>query len=1020
MQSFDLKSYKRLNNIIGWIVFAIASVVYLLSMEPTGSFWDCGEFIASGYKLEVGHPPGAPFFMLLVRFFTMFAPSTNLVAVFANSLSALASGFTILFLFWSITHLTRKIYNTLNYNLSQVVLIISSGLVGALAYTFSDTFWFSAVEGEVYATSSLFTAMVFWAILKWEDSADTPFANRWIILIAYLMGISIGVHLLNLLAIPAIVLVYYFKKYEVTKWGVVKALLLSAIILLTVMYGLISGFVIFASKIELLFVNSFGLPYNSGVLFYIFSIIALLIIGIRYTYKKKKALLNTVLLAITVLLIGYGSYAVILIRASAKPPMNQNDPDNMFSLLYYLNREQYGDRPLLYGQSFNAPVIDRKEGSPYYIPKDGKYIVAYTKYSYKFDDRFMNVFPRMYSSESQHVSAYKQWTNYSGIPISVRDEQGKAQVRYVPKLSDQIEFFIRYQVGHMYLRYFMWNFVGRQNDLQGHGDVLKGNWISGIPVIDNTRLGDQGKLPGYLKDNKARNRYYFLPLLLGLAGLVYHYTRRQKDFWVVTLLFIMTGVAIVVYLNQTPYQPRERDYAYAGSFYAFAIWIGLGTVALYELVKKIIDHYLAAAVTATVCILVVPGIMAAENWDDHDRSERYTSVDFGYNMLIGCPSNAILFTYGDNDTFPLWYNQEVEGVRTDVRVSNLSYLRGDWYIDQMKRKAYESDPLPVSMTHDKYYSGKREVVLVADRIRGAIPLDQAIDFILGDLDGSQITSPFNPSEKICFLPSTRIYMPIDKQQVMKTGTVKSDKINQVVDTMAWKVNNSMILKEGLFVLDLLSTNKWNRPIYFGTTVSNESFQNLEQYFQMEGLIYRVVPIAVTQQESRFSYGQVDSETMYDNLMNKYRFRSIADPDIYLDENNSRIISNYRNIFGRLAQRLIDEGKKDKAQEVVDRCMEMIPGEKVPFNFYGLDLIEAYYKVGAVEKAVESSRLMMTQSVDLLNFSKDLPDSKATGLKNEIQMNLAYIQDLTRMASYYEKGEHFKELEQVFTQLVKKE
>jgi hypothetical protein len=720
MQNFDLKSFKRFNNIFGWVAFAIAAIVYLLSMEPTGSFWDCGEFIASGYKLEVGHPPGAPLFMLLVRFFTMFAPSTTMVPIFANALSALASAFTILFLFWSITHLARKaISNGANdFSLTRLILILSAGFVGAMAYTFSDTFWFSAVEGEVYATSSLFTALVFWAILKWEDEADRPYANRWLILIAYMMGLSIGIHLLNLLAIPAIVLVYYFRKYEVTRWGLVAALAISGILLITVLYGVIHGFVIFASKFELLFVNGFGLPYSSGVLFYALLVIVLLIAGLRYTYRRGKVLLNTILLGLTVILVGYSSYAAIVIRSSANPPMDQNSPDNMFSLLYYLNREQYGDRPLLYGQTFNAPAIDRKQGKATYIPKDGKYVVSSRKLSYVYDERFETLFPRMFSSEPQHVNAYKAWTNYTGRPVRVPGQDGNPQTLYVPTFGENLKFFFRYQVGFMYLRYFMWNFAGRQNDLQGHGDVLKGNWISGIPFIDNARLGPQDKLPSVLRSNKARNRYFMLPLLLGLAGLAFHYYRRSKDFWVVTALFVLTGFAIVVYLNQTPYQPRERDYAYAGSFYAFAIWVGLGVLALYELVRKAIDHPVAAAGTGVVCTLLVPVVMGVENWDDHDRSNRYISVDFGYNMLIGCKPNSILFTYGDNDTFPLWYNQEVEGVRTDVRVSNLSYLRGDWYIDQMKRKAYESDPLPLKMTHDKYHSGNRDVVLVADGLRG--------------------------------------------------------------------------------------------------------------------------------------------------------------------------------------------------------------------------------------------------------------------------------------------------------------
>lgn len=1018
MQTFDSKSFRNINNIFGWLAFGISAIVYLLTIEPTASFWDCGEFISSGFKLEVGHPPGSPIFMILIRFFTMFAPSKELIPVFANAMSALASAFTIMFLFWTITHLSRKVVNNSNesYSISQLILIIATGLIGSLAYTFSDTFWFSAVEGEVYASSSLFTALVFWAILKWENVADKPYANRWIILIAYLMGLSIGVHLLNLLAIPAIVLVYYFKKYEVTKWGIIKALLMGVLLLFASLAFVIKGYVVVASKFELIFVNGFGLPYNSGVLFYLALITGLLIYGIYYTYKKGKVIANTILLGLTVMLMGYSSYAVTVIRSSANPPMDQNNPDNMFSLLYYLNREQYGDSPLIYGQSFNAPVIGTEEGAPQYIPKDGKYIIASRKTNYLFDDRFMSVFPRMYSNEANHVSGYKQWTNYTGIPVQLTNNDGKTETRYIPKLTDNIKFFWRYQFGFMYWRYFMWNFAGRQNDIQGDGNVLKGNWISGIPIVDNARLGPQDKLPAVYKANKARNRYYLLPLLLGIAGLVYQYRRTQKDFWVVTLLFVLTGIAIVVYLNQKPFEPRERDYAYAGSFYAFCIWIGLGVLALYELFRKGLNEKLAAIGSGAVC-MVVPIILCNQNWDDHNRSGRYTSVDFGYNMLIGCAPNAILFTYGDNDTFPLWYNQEVEGVRTDVRVSNLNYLRGDWYIDQMKRKAYGSDPLPLTMTHDKYYSGKRDVVLVIDKIKGAIDLNQTIPFILSDHEMSQVPSPFKENEKVCYIPSKTLFLPIDKEKVIKTGTVRAEKAKEIVDTMVWKANDNMIIKEGLVILDLLSTNKWERPIYMGTTVSSDSYQNLERYFQLEGMMYRVAPIESTQSE--FGYGNVDTKVMYDNLMNKYRFRSIANPKVYFDENNNRIVSNYRNIFARLANGLIEEGKIDSAVKVLDRCMEVIPPKTVPFNYLCLALVEGYYKANKIDKAVSYSKIMLDNSSDQIRYVLSLPEKDKRLLHNEIQMSMAIIQDLYRMANIYEKGKHKEEIERTFSTFASK-
>ncbi|MFP4019559.1 MAG: DUF2723 domain-containing protein, partial [Bacteroidales bacterium] len=663
------RNYKFLNIITGWGVFLIALIVYLLTIEPTASFWDCGEFIASAYKLEVGHPPGAPLFMLLGRFFTIFAGGPENAAKMVNTLSATASAFTILFLFWSITHLVirmmNKKYDELNF--PEILAVLGSGLVGALAYTFSDTFWFSAVEAEVYATSSLFTAIVFWAILKWENESDKRKSQRWIILIAYLLGLSIGVHLLNLLAIPAIVFVYYFKKYEPSFKGLVEAVLLSLIILAAVMYGIIPGVPYLASRVELLFVNTAGLPFNSGLFFFIFLLACLVIWGIYYTHKKRKYVLNTIFLSFAVILIGYSSYATILIRSSANPPMDQNNPENIFNLIRYLNRDQYGDRPLFYGHYYNAPVTDREQGKPVYAREDGKYVVVDYTTKLKYDSRFTGLFPRMYSNESQHVKDYESWVDIKGKQLRVNNNQGKTEQRTVPSVGSNLAFFFKYQVGHMYFRYFMWNFSGRQNDIQGHGNVRDGNWITGISSFDNKRLGDQHLLPDNLKENPARNTYYMLPFLLGLLGFFYHSKKDPKNFFVILMLFIFTGIAIVYYLNQTPHQPRERDYAYAGSFYAFSIWIGFSVVAVFYSLKKILKP-LYAVLLAIFGLLFVPGLMAFENWDDHDRSGRYTTRDFAANYLNSCRPHAILFTNGDNDTFPLWYAQEVEGIRTDVRV----------------------------------------------------------------------------------------------------------------------------------------------------------------------------------------------------------------------------------------------------------------------------------------------------------------------------------------------------------------
>lgn len=1013
MNPLNNNKFKLINSISGWVVCAIASIVYLLTIEPSASFWDCGEFIVSGNRLEVGHPCGAPMFMLMVRFFTMFSPSTELVPIFANALSALASGFTILFLFWSITHLARKIVigSDNQFSLKQIILIVASGVIGALVYTFSDTFWFSAVEGEVYATSSLFTALVFWAILKWEDCADEPFANRWLIFIAYLMGLSIGVHLLNLLAIPAIVLVFYFKKYPFTFKGLCISLVLSAAMLLIVMYGIIQGLVIFASKFELLFVNGFGMPLMSGVVFFCAVIIALLVWGLLATYRRRKVVLNTVILALTVILIGYSSYAVIVLRSTANPPMNQNGPDNMFSLLSYLNREQYGDRPLMYGQSFSAQAIDRVPVSTQYAPNNGRYVEVRKKYKLKYDSQFEMIFPRMYSDiDKRHVEAYKEWSNFKGKPVRTVGNDGKNTLVYTPTFGENLTFFFRYQLGFMYFRYFMWNFAGRQNDIQGHGNCLNGNWISGLGFIDNARLGTQDSIPDLYRNNKGRNVYFMLPLLLGLAGLIHQLCKRKFDFWVVMALFFMTGIAIVMYLNQTPYQPRERDYAYAGSFYAFSIWIGLGVLALFNLAKRVKDNAAVAAGVGAVC-LFVPLQMAGQNWDDHDRSHSYIPVDFGYNMLIGCKPNAVIFTYGDNDTFPLWYNQEVEGVRTDVRVSNLNYLQGDWYIKQMQQKSYESEPLPLKTTYEKYFSSKRDVVLVNNRIKTPINLVQAIDFILSDDPAAELRSPFEHNAKVNYFPSSEVFLPIDRNQVAATGAVDSSELDRVVDAMQWKIKKTMFPKNGQVIYDLLATSNWERPIYYGTTVNSDLFYDLEKFFDLEGLMYRIVPINV---RNSWGLGSVNTSQMYTNLMEKYRFREVNNPKLYADENKCRILSSYRVLFSRLANALIDEGENVKAVEVLDRCVDVIPQTLVSHDYSSLSLVEAYYRAGNEKEAVSISQSMLNKSSQILSYIFDeLDNSQKNKLSNEMQINMVLIQNLYRMARTYENGEHAQFAKQQF-------
>jgi hypothetical protein len=720
-----MKNFRFYNLLTGWIVFLIAVITYLLTVEPTSSFWDCGEFIATAYKLEVGHPPGAPFFMILGRFFTLFAGGNRLaVAATVNFISVLSSAFTILFLFWTITHLVRKIYgNNKSYNLSELITILGAGALGSLAYTFSDTFWFSAVEAEVYALSSLFTAVVFWAMLKWENIADEPYANRWIILIAFLMGISIGTHLLNLLAIPALVFIYYLRKYKFSVKGFLASIAVSLLILGIILVIVIPGIPYFASRFELLFVNGLNLPYFTGVVFFIALLFGLIIFGIYYTRKKMNAFWNTLLLAFFVVVIGYSSYAVIVIRSSANTPLDESNPETVFSLVSYLNREQYGDRPLFHGAYFNARPESIEDGKPTYYKGDDGYDEVNKDRKYVYDSAMEGVFPRMWSGQEKHVSEYIYWgklkesqlynvkTDANGKPVVGR--MGEMQFdrgapKQKPTFSQNIRFFVKYQVGYMYLRYFMWNFAGRQNDLQGHGELHKGNWISGVNFIDEARLGPQDELPPSIKNNKAYNRYYMLPLLIGLVGMIFHFRRKLDDSWVVALLFILTGLAIVVYLNQYPLQPRERDYAYAGSYYAFSIWIGLGLVAIVEALRKKIKSVVIPIVVVFASLVLVPGIMAMENWDDHDRSGRTSTRAFAMNYLNSCDENAIIFTNGDNDTFPLWYVQEVEGYRTDVRVVNLSYLTADWYIEQMMYKFYDSDPLPLSMNNKQYRQGSRD------------------------------------------------------------------------------------------------------------------------------------------------------------------------------------------------------------------------------------------------------------------------------------------------------------------------
>lgn len=1030
--------YKKLNNLVGWAVFAIATLTYVLGIEPTSSFWDCGEFITSAYKLQVGHPPGAPLFMLIARMFAIFFP-IEYVAAAVNLMSALCSSFTILFLFWSITALLKKLQLRRDkvIDAGNMWAIMVGGAIGALAYTFSDSFWFSAEEGEVYAMSSLFTAVVFWAILKYDEVANKPHATRWLVLIAYLMGLSIGVHLLNLLVIPSIAFVYYYRNFEVSRKGVIYTFLISVVILGIFQSIIIPGSVKLATKFELLFVNVMGLPFHTGLFIFLLLIGGGIAAGLIYTKKKELPLWNTVLICIGVVLLGYSTYATIMIRSNANPPMDENNPEDVFSLLSYLNREQYGDRPLLYGQYWMAPLDPanpRKDGSPVYMKgytvvengrdvrtyatnydaqqyieaNPGKSIEVKTEYiitddkkqsEYNYDPKFSSIFPRMYSPQDNHISQYKKWSNFKGKAVRTTDNSGQQTIINKPTFGENLRFFFTYQVDWMYWRYFMWNFSGRQNDIQGHGNHTDGNYLTGIDFIDEQRLGNQAELAESFAENKGYNKYFLLPFLLGLIGLIFHLFRDIKGWSVVMLLFLTTGLAIVVYLNQYPLQPRERDYAYVGSFYAFAMWIGFGAYALYQMareanmaiLKKLAvptlgsgvflylaelisggDHSLSysvlymgvvglalvalftalgksvknpvqQAIFALIVCLPVPILMAAQGWDDHSRAKRETAVAFAKNYLDSCEKNAILFTNGDNDTFPLWYVQEVEGYRTDVRIVNLSLLNTDWYVDQMRRKAYDSEPVPFSLEEYQYRQGTRDIVFIDNTKNKAnvyVDVDRVIDFVSNDRNvvGTQ------GGEQVHYIPTKYFSISVDKEDVLKKGVVSIADTADIVDEVRWTINKRYLLKAQLMLLDLLATNDWERPIYFAVTTGSDAYLGLQDYFQLEGLTYRLVPIKTKNPNPNVS-GRIAADIMYDNLMNKFTWGNMDTEEIYMDENNLRMTTNLRLQFSNLAEEFIMAGNNEKAKAILDKAIEVMPERNVPYNRIMVPIMESYYQVG---------------------------------------------------------------------------
>ena len=1095
-----MKQFRLVDNVLGWLAFFIAAFVYCSTIEPTASFWDCPEFITTGYKLEIGHPPGAPFFMLTANLFSQFASKPSQVAMMVNMMSALLSATCILFLFWSITHLVRRLLidKWEEMTLSKMIMIEASGLVGALIYTFSDTFWFSAVEGEVYAYSSAFTAVVFWLILKWEDQADEPHSDRWLVLIAYMTGLSVGVHLLNLLCVPAIGLVYYYRRFpNANLKGSLIALGVSVVILAAVLYGVVPGIITVGGWFELFFVNTLGMPFNTGEIIYIILLVATVIWAVYETQTQKHSLTvqnvafllavgmlgipfygwgwtafiigivvlaalwfvlkmtreklplisarakNTTLLCMLMLMIGYSTYALIVIRSSANPPMDQNSPEDIFTLGDYLGREQYGNRPLFYGPAYTSQVALTVEGNmcrpvmskgkPVYQRKEkatadekDSYFIVRTKDEYKYAQNML--FPRMY--DAAHAGAYESWMGgVDGTEVPY-DRCGEPMMIKVPSQLENIRFFLSYQCNFMYWRYFMWNFAGRQNDIQGNGELEHGNWITGFSFIDDARLGNQNMLPDDLKENKGHNVFYCMPLILGLLGLFWQawYTRKRKvgekliddpigirQFWVVFFLFFMTGLAIVVYLNQTPMQPRERDYAYAGSFYAFAIWCGMGVAAIIDWLNRKMkkENLILAGLVSLVCLLV-PIQMASQTWDDHDRSGRYCCRDFGQNYLMTLQEsgNPIIFTNGDNDTFPLWYNQDTESVRTDARVCNLSYLQTDWYIDQMRRPAYDSPSVPITWSRLEYCAGTNEYVSVDPSLKQQVlqlykeqPMEAAAQFGEEPFELKNILKNWvrTKNSELHVIPTDTVYVTIDKEAVRKSGMMMA--ADSIPDRMVISLKGKSALYKGdLMMLEMIAQCNWTRPIYVATTVGSDNYMNLGEHFVQEGLANRITPFRTHYTNERGDLvpmegtKQFDTEKTYDNMMNKYKYGGIDKPGIYLDETVMRMCYTHRRLMSMLAVNLLDEGKTDKVKAVLAKAEKEIPAYNVPHDYQSgsLDLARAYAGTDQNKKAQELIDALWKKSSQYIQWYCSLDGTRFASSQRECMINLYIMNQLLNL------------------------
>ncbi len=1061
-----MKQFRLVDQIVGWLVFAVAAFTYCSTIEPTASFWDCSEFITTAYKLEVGHPPGAPFFMLTANFFSLFTDDPSRVAMMVNLMSALFSAACILFLFWSITHLARKLLcpDGIVDSVANLILIMGCGVVGALAYTWSDTFWFSAVEGEVYAYSSLFTAVVFWLILKWEEVADQPHSDRWLVLIAYLVGLSIGVHLLNLLCIPALVLVYYYRKTEhPTGRGSLLALALSVVLIALVLYGIVPGIVKVGGWFELLFVNTLHMSFNTGLIVYIILTTACVIWGVYESYVcrnrrrmmisfvlsvgllgipffgygalnvivgllvlialgfvlmrsrdaksywVKARFMNTALLCMLMIMVGYSSYAVTVIRSTANPPMDQNSPEDVFTLGSYLNREQYGSTPLFYGQAYTSelqygsngyPV--REKGSPIIVRHEkvdpsepDHYDQIGNNGNYKYAQNML--FPRMYSAD--HASQYEAWLGgVKGREVTGVYPNGERYTVKIPTQWENLRFFFSYQLNFMYWRYFMWNFAGRQNDLLGYGELEHGNFLTGISFIDNARLGDQSKLPDELKNNKGHNVFYCLPLLLGLCGLFWQAFRGEKgiqQFWVVFFLFFMTGIAIVLYLNQTPDQPRERDYAYAGSFYAFAIWIGLGVAAVARGLERLKANRTLSAVLASLLCLFVPLQMVSQTWDDHDRSGRYTCRDFGSNYLMSLPDegNPVIFTNGDNDTFPLWYNQETEGVRTDARVCNLSYLQTDWYIDQMRRPAYDSPSLPITWKRYEYVdNGTHDIFRVLPEYKRELDQLKADGLVEDPYDLKYLIDNFVRNSEIGFFPTDSVVVKVDKEAVLRSGMMLPFGPDSIPSVMPIKFTKRYVTKAEMMMYEMLVNSGWTRPLYISLTVGESNHAGLTNYLIQEGLASRITPFNT-------QGAAIDADRMYDNLMNRFKFGGIDKDTLYIDQTVMRMCYTHRSVFATTAMQLVREGKKDKALKLLEYCKKVIPSYNIPYSAESVGLSystqkfmipEAWNAVGRPEEAERVLLALGENSRQYIDWYASLSDARLAASSRDCYRHYVFL------------------------------